>query len=351
MSVLRILVFPFALIYGLITSLRNWFYDRAVFKSTTFRLPIVSVGNLTVGGTGKTPMTEYLIRLFYKEYQIATLSRGYGRKTKGFRMASAKENAHTIGDEPYQLFRKFAHEINVMVGENRVAAVQKINALLPNTQLILLDDAYQHRAILPGFNILLSDYSRPFYKDWMMPTGNLRERRMGAQRADVVVVTKCPEDLSAQEMGLIENKIRPYTSMNTPIYFAKIDYLEPIPVFDTAPKIAFKKVVLLTAIANAHALVKYLAGSFDLVSHIQYPDHHVFGKSDITNIERKFRELDGGDVAIICTEKDMVKLIDLALPDSFKHLPLYYLPIGMSFVRDGELFNERLKDFCHSTWK
>ena len=192
---LKFLLYPFSLLYGLITDFRNVLFDKGFKSQTGFDIPIINVGNLTVGGTGKSPQIEYLIRLLADTYQVASLSRGYGRKTKGYILADEHANAEQIGDEPMQFFQKFGSKISVVVSEKRVEGVQQLLQEKPTTELILLDDAYQHRYITPSFNILLMDYHRPFYEDLTFPAGRLRERRRGANRADCIVVSKCPENL------------------------------------------------------------------------------------------------------------------------------------------------------------
>jgi tetraacyldisaccharide 4'-kinase len=223
MPVLRILLLPVAWLYEGITRLRNWLYDKGYKKSTSFPLPVISVGNLTVGGTGKTPHVEYLVRLLKDQRQLVTLSRGYGRQTKGFLIADEQANAATIGDEPMQFYQKFGHQIKVAVGEKRVPAIEQILRLYPKTEIILLDDAFQHRAVRPCFSILLSDYHRPFYTDFVLPAGRLRESRKGAGRADAVIFSKCPQNLSAA--GLF---ISPVYIMGSPSPIILPPYPDPM---------------------------------------------------------------------------------------------------------------------------
>src|SRR5688572_7356414 len=251
MSVLKFLLLPFAMLYDLVMDIRNRLYDMKMWPSTSFDIPVISVGNLAVGGTGKTPMTEYLIRLLSPQHKIATLSRGYGRKTKGFRIAGGHDSAATIGDEPYQMYKKFSPTIGVTVGEERVLAIPTILQELPETEIVLLDDAYQHRKVVPGFSVLLTEHGRPFFDDHIMPYGRLREGPEGAIRADVIVVTKCPSHMEEEEMMNFEHSIRKY-SLN-PIFFSKIRYGEPVSFGDASKKIS-SKVILLTGIANAQLL-------------------------------------------------------------------------------------------------
>src|SRR5690606_8845834 len=223
---LRMLLFPFAVIYDIITRVRNRMYDRGLKPTTSFDIPIISVGNLAVGGTGKTPMIEYLIRLIKPHHPLATLSRGYGRRTTGLRIAGQTENADLIGDEPYQIHRKFP-DITVAVGEDRVYAVPVLLDQSPETRVILLDDAFQHRRIKPAFQILLTEYAKPFYRDYPLPSCRLRESREGASSADGVVMTKCPPSLTANEEATARASVGRYTE--SPVFFSAIRYGQPVP--------------------------------------------------------------------------------------------------------------------------
>src|SRR5690606_1240892 len=301
--ILRILLLPFALLYQLITWVRNRLYDIGLKPSASFDLPLINVGNLTVGGTGKTPMVEYIIRLLSERYKVATLSRGYKRDTKGFRIASPGDNAATIGDEPFQFYRKFKDRITVSVGEDRAFAIPSLLHEHNDTEVILLDDAYQHRKIKPSFNILITDYNRPFYTDFLLPAGRLRESRSGAKRADVVVVTKCPDSITSQEAINMEASIRNY--VNKPIFFSSIIDGTPLPFAKTISSFT-SKIILLTGIAQPKPLVDYVSQNFTLVEHIQFPDHYAYKLGDLEMLRNKVRAI--SDVTILTTEKDMVKL-------------------------------------------
>lgn len=329
MNLIKFILFPFSFLYGLVTDIRNYFYDKGYWKEITFDVAIINVGNLTVGGTGKTPHVEYLIRLLANKFSIATLSRGYGRETKGFLLADSKANAHTIGDEPYQFYQKFNHEIEVAVGENRVEAVAKIISQKINTNLIILDDAFQHRAIKPSFNMMLMDFSRPIFEDFVFPTGRLRERRHGAKRADIVIVTKCPDDFTAEKQPSLTHNLQPYLRKNTPIFFTQIMYGKPLNCRLEEGNSVLNKVVLLSGIANPKPFEEYAKRTFDVVNHLIFKDHHDFNEQDLREITIQ-NNFDG--TVILMTEKDMVKFKPLLNHPLLKEIELYYLPIEIEFL-------------------
>lgn len=325
MKTLRKILFPFSLLYAAVTSLRNFLYDKGFKKSTGFNIPIIAVGNLSVGGTGKTPMVEYLIRLLADKYNLAVLSRGYKRKSKGFYLAKDTTTIEEIGDEPFQYHSKFKN-INVAVNANRVEGVQTILKALPKTDVVLLDDAFQHRKIKAGFYIMLTAYNDLFYNDLVLPAGNLRECKSGVKRANVVVVTKCPKDLSEQKMLQIKNKI---DIDNDKIFFSTINYhhsvtnnLEEIAVADLK-----NDFIAVAGIAKPEYFYAYLKCDKNNCS--TFPDHHFFTNQDINNILQK-----ANGRKIITTEKDYMRLQNL-LPKN----QLYYLPIEMCFLKDAALFD------------
>lgn len=326
---MKYLLLPFSFLYGLITDIRNYWYDKGFLKEYNFDLPIINVGNLTVGGTGKTPHVEYLIRLLKDNFVITTLSRGYGRKTKGFILADTTVNSQIIGDEPYQFYQKFVSEIEVAVGENRVEAIIKILIHNPNNDLIILDDAFQHRAVKPSLNVLLIDYARPIYEDFTFPTGRLRERRHGAKRADAVIITKNPTELSIQKQREIENRLQPYLIQNTPIFFTKIKYGKPQNCRSGKEDITINKVVLLSGIANPKPFEEYVKTHFEVVNHLIYNDHHDYSERDLEEIVAK-NNFSG--TTILMTEKDMVKFIPFLNHELLKGVELYYLPIEIEFL-------------------
>jgi tetraacyldisaccharide 4'-kinase len=335
MILLRILLFPFAWAYDLITSLRNYLYDRGIKPSARFDIPVICVGNLAVGGTGKTPMVEHLIRLLYQNHRVATLSRGYGRKTKGFRLAQPADNASTLGDEPFQFYSKFRDRITVAVGEERALAIPTILQTDDDVEVILLDDAFQHRKVTPSFSILLSDYNRPFYNDYILPAGRLRESKQNAARADAIVVTKCPTRLSDDAMIEIEHSIRRYAEK--PIFFTSIRYGGPVP-FSTSASAQAKSVILISGIANAKPLEDYVKQNFTMLAHLRFEDHHVYTSSDLEQM--KALSTKHPEVSFLTTEKDKVKL-DIAQFQSQIHgLSLFYLPIEIDFLKNGREFDE-----------
>lgn len=328
----RILLYPFAVLYSAVTSVRNYLYDRGLKPSAEFDLPVISVGNLTVGGTGKTPMVEYLVRLLKNDFRIATLSRGYGRKTRGFRLTTMQDSPATVGDEPYQFYWKFGSEINVAVGEERAYAIPMILQEC-DAEVILLDDAFQHRRVKPSFSILLSDYNRPFYEDHVLPAGRLRESRSGAARADVVVVTKCPGDLSDEQQQTILKKIHRYT--NKPVFFATLDYGDPVPVGKAEPM--GDNIVVVTGIAQPGPLENYVRERFGLRHRFAFPDHMHYTDEDVREIAQLAASQPG--TTILTTEKDMVKLATTSLA----LYPLYYIPIAVRFLKEGPRFDEMIR--------
>ena len=317
--------FPFSILYGFVTDVRNYFYDKGFWKEFTFDIPIINVGNLTVGGTGKTPHVEYLIRLLKHKYSIATLSRGYGRNTNGFIVADSKATAQSIGDEPFQLYQKFGEEIMVTVGEKRVEALTKIFSHNTDIEIVVLDDAFQHRAVKPLLNILLMDYSRPIYDDFCFPAGRLRERRQGAMRANVMIISKCPADISHEKQKNINYRLQTYLKQTTRIFFTKILYGKPINCRINEREINLKKVLLISGIANPKPFEEYARKHFEVINHIIFNDHHNFTEKD-------FSVINSSKVPVLMTEKDMVKFQPFLADDLLKGVALYYLPIEIDFL-------------------
>ncbi len=325
---LRLLLFPLSILYDLITRIRNHLYTIGHKSSFTFDVPVISIGNLNAGGSGKTPMTEYLIRLLSSEHRLATLSRGYGRRTRGFRVAGDQDNATTIGDEPFQMYRKFKDKVKVTVGEDRAFAIPNILQDEVPVDAVLLDDAFQHRAVNPQLSILLTEYARPFTRDYVLPAGNLREARKGASRADVIVVTKCPEKVD--ETGLA-NEIRTYAG-DKPVFFSRLKYADLVPFGNL--KQSPGKVILVTGIANPQPLLDHLRLRYEVIKHIRFADHHAFTTSEINDIHYEAAQF--SDVAILTTEKDMVRLRSEATVASN---PWFYIPVTMEFLKNGSEFD------------
>ena len=334
MNLLRKILFPFAILYGLITSIRNFLFDKGILKSYSFDLPVIAVGNLSVGGTGKTPQIEYLIRLLADKYKVATLSRGYKRQSEGFILAQASSNAAILGDEPFQFFQKFKN-IQVAVDANRKNGIEQLLSLPENPEVILLDDAFQHRKVKAGFYILLTSYGDLYSDDFMLPTGNLRESRSGAKRANVIIVTKCPFNLSQDKQDDIRNRLK--VSANQELYFTFIAYDNFI--YGENRKINVNEIqaaakLLVAGIAKPEPFFAYLQDTNDVC--LSFPDHHNFTDKDILEIKNLAQ-----NNIIITTEKDYVRLQG-SLPSE----QLFYLPIQSSFIAgpDAEV-SERSDNF------
>lgn len=334
MKSLRKILFPFSLLYGAITSLRNFLYNKNILKSTEFALPIIAVGNLSVGGTGKTPMVEYLVRLLSPKHDLVTLSRGYKRTSKGYLLADVGTKMEDIGDEPFQYFSKFKN-IHVAVDANRVEGVANTLKLLPNTNLIILDDAFQHRKIKAGFYILLTSFDDLFFNDFLLPAGNLRESRSGVQRADVVIVTKCPSNLSVEKQNEIKKKIKVNPEN---VFFSTIQYSTEI--FSQKEKLKLEELasdfIAVAGIAKPNYFYNYLQCSQE--NCLTFPDHHSFSERDLEKIINKAK-----GKKIITTEKDYMRLQG-RLPDN----QLYYVPIEVRFLENESLFIDQLETFIAS---
>jgi tetraacyldisaccharide 4'-kinase len=337
MKLLRILLLPFSWLYGFIMRLRNLLYDQGFFQATEFNLPVIGVGNLTVGGTGKTPHVEFLIRLL-KGKKLATLSRGYKRKSKGFLLANTTVSAETLGDEPYQYYLDFP-EITVAVCEKRVEGIQKIQQLKPETEVIILDDAFQHRAVKPKLNLLITDFYRRFDTDRMLPSGLLREPRSGAKRADAVIVSKCPENLTQEQKNDLKNGIGKYIKPGTPVFFTTYAYGNLVNFGLT--QALHKAIILVTGIANAEPLLAYLkAGGFSIREHLAFPDHHPYTPEDLEKIAKTWQkeQTSGGGCSILTTRKDAVKLARPEFASVLQGLPFFYVPIEVAFLENQAAF-------------
>jgi tetraacyldisaccharide 4'-kinase len=344
--VLRILLSPLAILFGMAVSLKNALYASGVLKGVRFSIPVINVGNLTVGGAGKTPHTEYLIR-FLKEYiRVATLSRGYRRKTKGFLLVRAANNADTVGDEPLQYKRKFP-DITVAVSESRSLGIPKLLQHDPQIQTVLLDDAFQHRSVEPAFQILLTEYGHLFTDDFLLPVGRLREWRSGYRRANRIVVTKCPRDLSEAEAEAIREKIRPLPHQK--VYFSRYRYHHPYFIFNPGYRILLEEdvdVLLVSAIARTAYLEEYVSDRVNTLKSLQYEDHHSFSSFDLGQIERHFMHIESAKKLILTTEKDAMRL-ELHKPFLLeKKLPVFALPIEVEFMfGQQEAFNLDIQNF------
>ncbi|MDH5608988.1 MAG: tetraacyldisaccharide 4'-kinase [Cyclobacteriaceae bacterium] len=327
----QFILFPFAILYDWITRWRNQWYDRGIFPSFEFDANVISVGNLSAGGTGKTPMVEYLTRYFLKqERNVAVLSRGYGRKTSGFRFATAQDTARTLGDEPLAYFQQFGKKAVVAVGEERVLAIPEILGAYPENEVIVLDDAFQHRPVQPGFSILLTTFDRPFYTDFVLPSGRLRENRSGVSRADVVVVTKCPQTMTHEQQQEIRQKIQALHA-GMPVCFAGLKYQQLVPFFDGG-KSERTKVLAVSALANDRLFLEFLQGEYTVVEHLSFADHHPFRERDVSRMVQ-WMEREGA--MLVCTQKDAVKLSEFPV---LKNYPCFYLPVEVVFLQGEEKF-------------
>ncbi len=338
----RYLLLPFSLIYGAVILLRNWMYNKNILKSSSFNFPIICVGNLAVGGTGKTPMVEYLIRLLQKDHNTATLSRGYKRKTEGFAIAGATTTALDIGDEPMQFHQKYPG-VTVAVGEERLVAIPQLLHDKPETQVIILDDAFQHRAVRAGLNILLTEYKNLYTRDLMMPAGDLRDVRVSSKRADIIIITKCPK-LGKEEKENLRREIAP--SATQQLFFTEIVYTKPYHLFTKALSSisANTDILLVCGIANPKPLKEFLTEHVHTYDMLRYPDHHIFHTNDLDDIKRQFEKIASTDKIVLTTEKDAVRL--QKFEEQLKDFPIYVIPIEHNFLFDeGKVFDKVVVDF------
>lgn len=350
------LLTPASWIYGAVTFVRNKLYELGILKSVEFEVPVVSVGNITVGGTGKTPHVEYLIRRLCCDYNIGVLSRGYKRRTKGFVMANHRSTPETIGDEPYQIYEKFGSKVAVAVCEKRADGIREMLREKPDIDLILLDDAYQHLAVKPKVSILLIDYNRPIWEDNLLPLGRLRESASGVNRSDIVVLTKCPEEMTPLDVRIVNNNLNLMTYQK--LLFSRYIYKELQPVFSEEAKYDVSlscltrqdTVLLLTGIANPREFVRYFKQFQCKVKVLHYPDHHDFSRRDIEQIEKTFKTVKGARKILVTTEKDAVRLSNNPyFPFDLKPYS-FYLPISVSMdenYSDGnfvQILKEAIED-------
>ncbi|HVI44941.1 MAG TPA: tetraacyldisaccharide 4'-kinase [Chitinophaga sp.] len=344
---LKLLLYPFSLLYGLVMWLRNRFYDKGLLTAVEFDIPTIAAGNLSVGGTGKTPHVEYMIRLLKEHYRIATLSRGYNRRTKGYILADENSTAADIGDEPMQFHDKFP-DISVCVGEERMLAIPQLLGDEPATQVVLLDDAFQHRSIKPGMNILITDYNRLFTRDHVVPFGRLREGRKGYERANCIIVSKCPPDMSVAEKQALQKEINPLPHQR--LFFTTLQYgtlydmasLQPVTVSHEA------SVLLACGIARPAPLLQTLQNRFSQVFLLPFPDHYYYSEKDIEKIKKERNDMPGTEKIVITTEKDAVRLHLLRKTLAAQNLQIAVMPVEISFLFDeAELFNNFIFDYVN----
>jgi tetraacyldisaccharide 4'-kinase len=340
----RVLLLPFAVLYGGIVYLRNWMYNKQYLKSVGFNIPIICVGNLSLGGTGKSPMVEHILSILSDEYKIATLSRGYKRKTKGYALANNNTTALEIGDEPMQFHIKFPN-VSVAVCERRIEAIPQLIQDIPNLKGIILDDAFQHREITAGLNVLLTDYNNLYCDDIFFPTGDLRDQRKAANRASIIVVTKCPSNLSLEQRDEIIEKL--YPAQHQSIFFTSIAYDTPYHIYNPNDEWVLSlrdEVLLVCGIANPLPLKEYLHEHTNTYYQISYSDHHIFSIEDLKEIKEKFEQIPSKSKLILTTEKDAVRLVKYT--EELNDIPLYVLPIKPHFLFDAEIaFNKLVIDY------
>ncbi|MFK7899740.1 MAG: tetraacyldisaccharide 4'-kinase [Cyclobacteriaceae bacterium] len=341
MAFLRVLLFPFSILYGGILSIRSLCFNLGILKTTTFFNRVISIGNIAVGGTGKTPHTDYLVNLFHsKNKEVAVLSRGYGRRTKGYLKATSSSTAEMVGDEPLLLYKKHQKHASVHVCEDRVFGARQI--FQGNEKVtLLLDDAYQHRYIDRDINILLTDYNQLFYRDFVMPTGRLREFKRAAKRANIILVTKTPT-ITSQEKDSIKKAINKYAKQ-IPVFFTELVYEKPQSIGKTKVH-KIKKVHVFHGLANGNSLKEYVTSQYELASFSSFPDHHMYTERDLDKVIDKWKA--SQDSIILTTEKDSIKIKDTPLEKLFNQIPFYYLPISVSFqnLEEEERFQKIMLD-------
>ncbi|MCL2412573.1 MAG: tetraacyldisaccharide 4'-kinase [Bacteroidales bacterium] len=336
MSPLRLLLLPVMPFYALAVWVRNRMFDAKILPTQKSQTPTICVGNLCVGGSGKTPHVEYLIRLLKSEFKVCTLSRGYGRKSKGFIFAKGSASSALLGDESMQYFQKFP-DISVCVDVDRRRAIRNLKTEAPNTDVILLDDAFQYRYVDAGLKILLTDYFSPYYNDYLLPIGHLREQRSAAKRADIIVVTKCPPVFSPIVKNDILKKIKP--KPNQDVYFSYMKHGELHNIDGSICKIskdAFNHFVVISGIYNPYPLVEHLRTITKDVKLFQFPDHHEFTTSELKRIRKYFLDYYCNYKYIVTTEKDLMRLKDSPAFAEISDLPICYVPVEVEFHKDGK---------------
>jgi len=337
---------PFSLLYGLIIIIRNYLFDQNFLKAGTFNLPLICIGNLSVGGTGKSPMVEYLLHMFRGKYRVATISRGYKRKTKGYALANDTTTALEIGDEPMQFYLKFP-EVAVAVGEERMEAVPQLLHDKPGTEVIILDDAFQHRWIKAGLNIVLTEYSNLFTRDFFLPTGDLRDQRRSYRRAQVIFVTKCPAEFTEADHEKIVKEINPVKGQH--IFFTAMAYGIPYHITNHVQRKiqATDEVLLVCGIANPLPLKNYIMQNAKTYYDHMYPDHHIFTIDDLNDINSKFIQMQAEEKVIVTTEKDAVRLIKF--DKQISDMPLYVLPVKHHILfNQGQQFQNVVLSFINT---
>lgn len=342
------LLLPISLLYSFVLFLRHKLYDWKILKSKSYNIPNICVGNLNLGGTGKTPHIEYLIRLLSDKYDTAVLSRGYGRKTQGYLLANDTHTHNDIGDEPLQYFTKF-NNIKVAVDESRCEGMDHLLQENKPPQVVLLDDAYQHRKIKPGLNILLTDYYSLYSDDHLVPAGNLRDIKKAAQRAEIIVVTKSPNVITPYYRRDVENKLKPLP--NQKVFYSYIEYLDFQPLSKISHEMDIKEaktVLLLCGIANTYSLEDHIKRKYNTISKIKFNDHHNFTEKDVDMIIEKYNNTIGKNKVIVTTEKDAMRLINTSFINKFDDIPVFTIPIKIKFHKEeGTSFDDEILKYIN----
>ncbi len=345
LKALAYLLIPFSWLYGSIVYLRKALYSSGILSRNTFDFPVICVGNLAAGGTGKTPHIEWMIQQLSTTYKIGVISRGYKRKTAGYLLADEQSTAHQIGDEPFQIKRKFP-DTALAVSENRVLGIPYLLGDAPETQVILMDDGFQHYSVKAGFNVILTNYQRPYYADRLLPSGLLRENASSANRAQAIVVTKCPPELSAEKQQEIVKRINPLPQQG--VYFSCIMYMDLVPVTEAANKLGMppnsSPVVALTGIAKAGLFHQHIQTLYTQVYPLVFPDHATYTNDRIQQLATAVAARPNS--VVITTEKDAVKLQSADILPHIQHIPIWYIPIGISFLgNQGEALLNDIKAY------
>lgn len=353
-----LVLWPLSLAYRAIVGVRNFLYDTQFFTSESFSIPVISVGNISVGGTGKTPHIEYLVRLLQPKLNLAVLSRGYKRKSKGFKIASIDSNVQDIGDEPLQIKQKYP-EVTVAVDRKRTNGIRQLQqygkAEEAPIEVVLLDDAFQHRSVAAGLSVLLIDYNNPIDEDYLLPLGNLREPEFSKHRANLIVISKCPETLKPIDCSILSKRFKVFPHQT--LFFTTMRYGNPVAVFPDSvsvePVLGGAMVLLVTGIARPEKLLEHVNQITDSTDLVAFPDHHFFDEKDVSRILSRFEPVKNAGGFVLTTEKDAIRFrdIDKFLPDSFKSC-LFYIPIEVEFLYDGkEKFDSKILTYVKQNKK
>ena len=351
MVFVKIILFPFACLYGFIITIRNKLFDWKIIAAKSFDIPVISVGNLSAGGTGKTPHTEYLVGLLKSKYNVAILSRGFRRSTKGFIMVNQEHSQVDIGDEPMQYLKKFP-DVVLAVDEDRKRGISRILAEKPATEVILLDDAFQHRYVKPGKSIILTDYHHLYVNDYLLPTGMLREKVKGARRADIIIVTKTPKVLSPITRRSLINELNPQKHQR--LFYSYVAYEMPVPLKlctnqkPAAPK--YNYIIMVAGVANSYPFQEYLRGICNELIVIDFNDHHQYSSNDLEKILKEYQSIISKDKVIFTTEKDATRLDQEEFSSYLDELPFYYIPIRIKFHDCDEIrFDKLILDYVQKS--